>query len=51
MSQRQSFTEFIKCLLIKQLLKSLHLLRESGAGVVSGLVVGAAEQTAAAHAD
>ena len=29
MSQRQSFTEFIKCLLVKQLLKSLDLFRES----------------------
>ena len=30
MSQRQSFTEFIKCLFILQLLKSGDLLRESG---------------------
>ena len=29
-SQRQSFTEFIKCLLTQQLTKLTHLSRESG---------------------
>ena len=33
--QRKSFIKFIKCLLMKQILKSLHLLRESGDVVVT----------------
>ena len=44
--QRHSFTMFVQFLLIKQLLKSLHLLMESGDVEVTGSVFGSGETDA-----